>query len=139
MSVTHTIIRSYMTGTDIPPMQCTETITAAGERNISLTIPAQTGSPVTGANYPVYWSADRTKLLACGISATRACTVYTNAPSSGSPQDNIPIVAGQVLDWTLENDGLPRCMFSGSVTIIYVTPPIGGDALVFSINAALTN
>lgn len=65
---------------------------------------------------------------AAGITGT--VTVYTNAASTGSPTDTIPLqitaAGGQVLLWTLATNLLAKCPFSADVTSIFVTNAASG-------------
>lgn len=140
MSVSHVIVRSCQKATSIPPLLLAETVTGDFERNVSLEIPAEEGSPpVDVENYQIDWSVLRAKLQSFAVSANGGVTIYTNDPSDGSPQDTIPLVANQVLIWTLQTDGIDRCPFSGDITTLYVTPTIGGVAVTFSIDAIVNN
>jgi hypothetical protein len=148
MSVTHTIVRSAVKAPTVAGLQVIEPVVGDFENNVSILIPAQSGSPVTGANFQVNWSCTRSKLQSFVVQSSRPCTIYTNSPSSGSPQDTIPLVnvmdslgnsTGQVLVWTLQADQIGRCPFAGNVTTMYVTPPIGGDPVLFQILAIVNN
>lgn len=148
MSVTHTIVRSCVKAAGVAGLAITQTVTGDFENNVSILIPAQTGSPLTGANFQINRAYKRSKLQHIEFQASRTCTVYTNAPSSGSPQDTIPLTAvtdingnltGEVESWVLAGDGIARCPFSGDVTVIYVTPPVGGADTLFQILAIENN
>jgi hypothetical protein len=120
MAFTHTILRSY-TDTSKTPLSYQEQITDDTELGFDGQIAA------AGANIQVHFACTRANLKALSIKCDQAVTIYTNDLSSGSPQDTIPLVAGQNKIWTLQTDGLSACPFSGNVTTIYVTNP-GGNA-----------
>lgn len=118
MAITHTITRNYK---DQSPnaIQLVEAISGNTENNYD-------GSIAVGANTLVPWATTRANLRSLLISSDVAITVFTNNPSGSSPQDTIPIAAGQSLIWTLATDLIARCPFSANVTAIYVTNAAGG-------------
>ena len=82
---------------------------------------------------PIYFK--RSQLVAVCIDVDIAgVTIYTNAPSGGSPQDTIPLPAGRTLVWALATDtltagpGLVKVPFSGDVTDFYITNAGSGVA-----------
>lgn len=88
------------------------------------------------ANHQYLRTYTRANLLSLAFSASGPVTIYTNNPSGSSPQDTIPLTAGQVLMWSLTVDGLANCPFSNNVTTIYVTNA-GAAAVSFDIRAIL--
>lgn len=57
---------------------------------------------------------------AMAIGANKACSVCTNAASTGSPQDEIDLVANKPLSW-LTGDPTANKFLAGNVTDWYVT------------------
>ena len=121
MSITHTFTRSYkdqsansMTDVDI--------VIGNSEDNIDDSIAGST------TNHQIHWAATRANLQSLVFSSDSAITIYTNNPSGSSPQDTIPLVAGQVNGWVLATDGLSHCQISADVTTIYVTNSNSGAA-----------
>ncbi len=117
MSFTHTILRSY---TDISgkAISYNEQITDDSE------IPAFDGQIVgAGTNVQIHIAVTQTNMKSLCISCDQAVTIYTNNPSGSSPQDTIPLVAGQTKVWTLQTDGSGANPFSGDVTTAYITNP----------------
>ena len=130
MALTHTVIRQYR---DQSPtvIFISESVSGNTEANFD-----DAALPVA-VNTPIAWSCTRSELQSVCLSASAAVTVYTNAPSSGAPQDTIVLSAGQVLCWTLAGDGLSRCPFAGNVTGLYVTNA-GLATVAFKVRALLT-
>lgn len=128
MSITHVITRKYA-DTSPNALQKADTVTGNAESNIDASVPV-------AANNLIAWTATRANLLSLCLCSDVAVTVYTNAASTGSPQDTIPLVAGQTLVWVLATDGLSKCPFSGNVTAVYVTNAAGGVA-AFKIRAVM--
>ncbi len=119
MSVTHTVTRKYKDQSAVE-VSLAEAVTSNYEKNADIAL--------VGANQPVVYTITRANLKSLLIYCDKACTVYTNDVSGGSPQDTIAITAGQALVWTLAGDGLARCPFSGNVTAVYVTVGSGTGA-----------
>jgi hypothetical protein len=111
MSITHRVTNTY-NDTSNTTIQQVVVVTADTEQNYDFTL-------ATGTNVELHLAFTVANLQSLCFSASTACTLYTNAPSTGSPQDTIPLVAGQVLTWALANGG--TCPFSSNVTAIYVT------------------
>lgn len=118
MTITHHILRSY-TPTSGITRSFSESVSGNAEVDINESALA---SAIVNKQYGSFAFA-QSALRSVEIYASAPVTLYTNAPSSGSPQDMIHLVAGQVLVWTLETDGLSRCPFSNNVTSLYVTNP----------------
>lgn len=119
MAFTHSISRSYA---DVSgkPIVCSETVTDDSE------IPSFDGVIVAaGANIQIHVALTKANLKSVVLKCDQAVTIYTNDISSGSPQDTIPLTAGQAKIWTLQTDGSGACPFSGNVTTMYVTNPGG--------------
>ncbi len=119
MAFTHTILRSY---TDVSgkPISYSEAITDDSE------IPSFDGSIVAaGANVQIHVALTKANLKSVVMKCDQAVTIYTNDLSSGSPQDTIPLTAGQAKIWTLQTDGSGACPFSDNVTTMYVSNPGG--------------
>lgn len=126
--LTHILLRSYRDLSGVA-ISLSESITSDRENNIDKAI-------VTGANTQLFWSVTRSKLKTLCLYSDVACTVYTNNPSGSSPQDTIPLTAGQTLVWSLASDALARCPFSGDVTTIYVTNASDAN---FKLRALMSN
>lgn len=114
MSVTHKVTHTYNDTSNVT-IQCIESIPGAGEKNYD------NAALASGTNVNIGMALTQADLLAVCIFSSTACTIYTNAPSSGSPQDTIHVQAGQVILWTLENNLIAKCPFSNDVTAMYVT------------------
>jgi|SRR5580692_3340051 hypothetical protein len=127
MATIHTALRQYK-DTSSTPIQLQETITGDAEYNLNV------ASLAVAANTEFLLAYTRANLQSLCIYASGAVTVYTNAPSTGAPQDTIPLVGGQALIWTLQTDGLSKCPFSSNVTAVYVTNA-GSGAVQFKIRA----
>lgn len=92
----------------------TETPSADGGHPLDITVPAAT------TNKQVNVALTRANLAAVVLYATGAVTIKTN--SSGSPQETITLVAGEVVKWTSgQGSGLAGCPFSGNITALYIT------------------
>src|SRR5690242_16646651 len=113
MSVVHTVLRSYK---DQSPntIQLSEVITGKKEDNYD-------GTVAIAANVNVKMAFTRADLLSLCLSSDQPVTIYTNDLSGGSPQDTIPLAAGQALVWSLATDLIGKCPFAGNVTTLYVT------------------
>ena len=114
MSIAHTVTRSYK-DQSANTISFSEAMTADNEDNLDTTLVAAT------PNQLITWLATRANLVSVVLYSSVAVTIYTNAASSGAPQDTIPLVAGQTKIWTLATDGIGACPFSGNVTALYVT------------------
>jgi hypothetical protein len=112
-NISHKVTRTY-NDTSNTTIQQIETVTGDTERNYSFSL-------AEGTNVELDLPFTQANLQSLCLSATTACTIYTNAASGGSPQDTIPLAAGQVLMWTLATDLIGKCPFSGNVTKFYVT------------------
>lgn len=128
-TVTHTVTRTYKNQSSIAH-SLQETVTGSSEGNHAFQVAATTNNHATGYAYV------QANLKSLSITSDQAVTLYTNAISSGSPQDTIAIAAGQVLIWTLGTDLIARCPFSGDVTNIYITNA-GGTVANIYIDAVL--
>lgn len=127
-NIIHTITRVYK-DQSANSITFAENPTGNAEQNIDDNI-------AVAANHQVPWAATRSTIASLALYASGDVTVYTNDLSSGSPQDTIPLKAGQVLEWTLATDLIARCPFSGNVTTLYVTNA-GAGAVVFKVRALL--
>jgi hypothetical protein len=125
MAITHSVTRSYKDQSSVT-ISFAESPTADNEDNIDLSIAGST------ANQLIAWVVTKANLVSIILSANVACTVYTNGPSTGAPQDTIPLVAGQALIWTAATDGNSKCPFSNNVTALYVTVA-GSGACAFKL------
>jgi hypothetical protein len=115
MSFTHTVLRSY---TDVSKVaiQFSETIVDDSE------IPSFDGQIAAAtSNVQIHVAFTQANLKSVVMKCDQAVTIYTNNPSGSSPQDTIPLVAGQARIWTLQTDGSGACPFSGNVTTMYVS------------------
>ena len=119
MSFTATVTRSYNDGAT--SLAFTETVTSDYTVNLSVSVP-------NSNNNPYVWAITRANIQSLCIKAAAAMTIYTNAPSTGAPQDTIAMVAGQVFVWTLQTDAIGKLPFSGNVSELYVTNASGGAA-----------
>ena len=126
-NTTHTILRQYK-DTSAIPVQLQESVSADTEYNCNVD-----ALPVA-ANTQIAMAFTHANLQSLCLFASGAVTIYTNAPSGGSPQDTIPLVGGQALVWTLQTDGIGKCPFSANVTTIYVTNA-GSGAVSFKIRS----
>jgi hypothetical protein len=129
MSIQHTVTRQYKDRSSAA-IQLSESVTGNAEYNLD-----DSAVPVAN-NHQYNWAITRANLQSVCLYAAAAVTVYTNAPSSGSPQDTIPIAAGQTLTWTLQTDLIAKCPFSGNITALYVTNASGGT-VQFSVRCVL--
>jgi len=111
MSYTHTINTSYSTGIEGQLTSSTIAVTSDSERNYDGAIP---GSATP--NYEIDWAITAANLKSLMILSSIAITVYTNAASTGSPQDTIAIAAGIAFVW---NGGSNP--FAGNVTKLFIT------------------
>lgn len=127
-NIVHTITRIYK-DQSANSISFAENPTGNAEHNIDDNI-------AVAANHQVPWAATRSTLASLCLYASGDVTVYTNDLSSGSPQDTIPLKAGQVLEWTLATDLIARCPIAGNVTTVYVTNA-GSGPVVFKIRALL--
>lgn len=117
---THVITRSY-TDSSGTAIAAQESVSADTESNFD--------GAITGTDQQIVYVADRSSLKSLLIKSDVACTLYTNDLDSGSPDDTIPLLAGQAIVWTLAQDGLSKCPFSVDITQIYVNVPSGTAAL----------
>jgi hypothetical protein len=116
MSFTATITRSYSDGSKL--ITFLETVTDDTD------LPSFDGTvAATSANVELFIAFTLANLKAVALKSDQAVTIYTNAPSTGAPQDTIALTAGQVKIWTLQTDGSGGCPFAGNVTAMYVTNP----------------
>jgi hypothetical protein len=76
-----------------------------------------------GVNVELFVSFTKANLKAIALQSDQPITLYTNAPSTGAPQDTIALVKGQAMIWTLQTDGSGECPFAGNVTAMYATCP----------------
>jgi len=119
MSFTHTILRSY---TDISNKAISYQETVIDDTEI----PSFDGQiAAAGTNVQIHVAFTVANLKSVVLQCDQAVTIYTNNPSGSSPQDTIPLVAGQAKIWTLQTDGSGACPFAGNVTTMYVTNPGG--------------
>ena len=125
-NIAHTITRSYKDQSSVIT-QLIETPTGNAELNLDVQAP-------NAANTQYHMAFTRANLQSLLIYAAAAMTLYTNDTSGGTPQDTIPLVAGQVLVWTLATDLITHCPFSGNVTTLYVTNA-SGSAATFRVRA----
>lgn len=114
MSFTNTINRTYNDG--LANIGGVETITSDAKTDFDGSI---AGSPTD--NVQVDRAFTRANLKALCLYSDKACTVYTNDDSDGSPQDTIALPAGRALVWSLAHDGIGNCPFSDDVTVLYVS------------------
>lgn len=128
MSVIHTVTRAYKDQSANAISQV-EAVTGNYEQNLDDTV-------VVAANHQLHWACTRANLQSLCLYSSGAVTVYTNDLSTGSPQDTIPLAAGQTRVWTLSTDLIAKCPFSNDVTTIYVTNA-GADPVTFRIRAIL--
>jgi hypothetical protein len=129
MSVQHTITRSYKDQSS-QSILLTETPTGNAELNLD------DAALAVGANFQYHIAVTVANLQSCVIYASGAVTLYTNNPSGSSPQDTIPLSAGQAYCWTRAGDGAAKIPFSGNVTSFYVTNA-GGGPVAFKFRALL--
>ncbi|HEY4359400.1 MAG TPA: hypothetical protein VGN17_00425 [Bryobacteraceae bacterium] len=130
ITVNHTVTRTYK-NQGSTARTLTETVSGNTERNLAVTVSASTN------NHEVDLAFLHADLKSLSITSDQAVTIYTNAASSMSPQDTIPIAAGQVLIWTLATDLIARCPFSDNVTALFITNT-GGTAANIYIDSILT-
>lgn len=122
MSVSHRIKREVNDGAEV--ISETEIVTAGQAVAIDETFSATT------ANQLVAFAFTKTKLKSIFIVADEAMNLYTNAASSGSPQDHITLAADTPVQWTAA-DGASFIAnpFAGNVTALYVTPSVADSTL----------
>jgi hypothetical protein len=123
MAITHNVLRQYRDQSGIN-IQLAETPTANNEINLDVA-----AVPVA-ANNPYVIKLTQANLQSVCLYASGPVTIYTNNPSGGSPQDTIPLAAGQTLVWTLATDLIAKCPFSGNITEFYITNA-GSGAVAF--------
>lgn len=109
--ITHTVTRTYNTGTRRLGGDVAET--AGQENNLDESLPIF-------ANTPVAFAFVKTKLKSICIVADQACDIYTNQASTGTPQEHLAILADQPYIWTAA-DAYFANPFAGDVTSIFVT------------------
>ena len=114
----HKINRVY---TDSAGLQTSyeETVPGTAETNI---IAESIADGVTDG--AVNFNADQSQLKSVLLVASVAMTLKTN--SSGSPQETIALAAGVPKIWSLAQDLIGTCPFSGDVTALFVTNASGG-------------
>lgn len=112
MAFTHTFTRACRDSSG-NSLTYTEPITDDSEFNLSVQVAA------TSTNVEVDWAITVANLKSIAITCDLALTIKTN--STGSPQETITLIAGQVLVWTLQTDGSGHVPFAGDVTKLYVS------------------
>ncbi len=122
----NTIARTYNDG--LSNIGGLETVTSDTQISADIAVPA----PSTNKQIDLTFTKANLKSLC--LQCDRALSVYTNAASTGSPQDTISLLAGQANVWSLAHDGSGTCPFSDDVTAIYVTLA-SGSAATFKIRA----
>ena len=113
MPITHTVTRSYKDQSSVTS-QLIEAVTGNAELNLDVTVPI-------AANTQYHMAFTHANLQSLLLYAADAVTIYTNAASTGAPQDTIPLAAGQARVWTLATDLIAKCPFSADVTTLYIT------------------
>jgi len=111
MSFTHTVVTGYSTGTEGQLTSGAVSITADSQRDFHGSI---AGSPTV--NVEVDWAITVANLKSILLLSDKALTIYTNAASTGAPQDTIALAAGVAVVW---NGG--AALFAGNVTKLFVT------------------
>lgn len=125
MAFTHHVTRSY-TDSSGGAIGATENITDDTELNFD-------GTFATGTtNGEIDWTSTVANLKSILIYSDKAVTLKTN--SSGSPQETIPLTAGQALIWVRASDGAGHIPFAGDVTKIFITNSSGATC-AFKIRA----
>lgn len=116
MSVVHNIAQNFGLGSSL--ISGPVVITADQGQAVSASIPAST----LNKQLDIAWA--QAKLQSLYILASQNCTLYINAPSTGSPTDTIALIAGIPYVW-LAQSGVkyPITGTSGAVTSAYVTTP----------------
>jgi hypothetical protein len=90
-----------------------EEVTSDGLKSYDISLSgAQTDAAVA-------FTCDQSHVKAICMVSTAAVTIETN--SSSAPDDTISLLANKPLLWSLANDGLGRCPFSGDVTGLFLT------------------
>ena len=125
----HNILRQYK-GTDGIAIALAEAVSGNAEMNLD------DAALAVVANHQYHIAITRANLQSLCFQASGPVTVYTNAISSGSPTDTIPLTTGQTLIWTLAADTITKCPFSADVTTIYVTNA-GSGPVTFKMRAVV--
>jgi hypothetical protein len=97
----------------------TATYSGDSESNFNETIPP------SAANAEYDWTLTKADVQSMAIFASAAMTLYSNAISTGSPDDTIALAAGQLIIWT-HDSGMTNPFSHADVTKIYVTSTAGG-------------
>ena len=128
MSISHTFVHEHNDGAS--NIRGTETVTSGSQINISEAIPS------SQTNLAVACAFANAKLKSFAAHATVAMTVYTNQASTGTPQEQINLIAGQWYTWTLTGSYLGAVAaaaaspFAGDVTGLYVTNTTAGTLTI---------
>lgn len=131
MAVQHKITRSY-TGLSGTARTYTETVSGANnEVVVNDTVPKSTTDQHTTI------ALTRANLKSLMLYSSLAVTLCTNAASTGSPQETIQLQAGIPLIWSLAQDGLTDCPFSGNITGFYWTNASGTTDATVEVQATL--
>ncbi len=116
----NTIARTYNDG--LSNIGGLETITSDTQFSADIAVPAPSTNKVINLAFT------QANLKSLCLYCDRAITLYTNAASTGSPQDTIALLAGQANVWSLAHDLIGTCPFSDNVTVIYATLASGAAA-----------
>ena len=114
---TATILRSY-SDTSLTAISFQESVT---DDTLAPAFDGQVAA--AGVNVELALAFTLANLRAIALQSDQPITLYTNAPSTGAPQDTIALVKGQAKIWTLQTDGAGACPFAGNVTAVYATNP----------------
>lgn len=109
----HKIQRSYTDSTGVQVTK-TETITNNTEKSFEAVLPV-----AVDTHYVI--ALTRTLLKSIMIFSDQDATLCTNAASTGSPEETIALQGGFPIIWSLLQDGLAACPFSGNITAFYLT------------------
>lgn len=112
MAFTHVFTRACRDSSGVP-ITSTESIVNDSELNFDGTVAA------SSTNVEIDWTVTVANLKSIAINCDQPVTIKTN--SSGSPQETITLIAGQVMIWTLATDGAGHVPFAGDVTKLFVT------------------
>ncbi len=112
MGFTNTIARTYNDG--LSNIGGLESVTGDTTINFDGTC---AGSATPNTEVDVAFT--RANLKSLCLYSDKALTIWTNA-ATGAATDDIDLVAGQALVWSLASDGIGNCPFSANVTKLYV-------------------
>ncbi len=114
MPRTHVITKTCNDGSETIGRPVTITADGGDEREIELAANA--------TNILIAWITDVSQLKSFFMVADGACSVFQNAPSTGSPAKTIVLAANQPFDWN-NLEGAANPFGSTDTTAFYATNP----------------